>query len=379
MNIRTRSEIQPVPPNQKTKRRIKPFSKNRKIIQRHLSFPSSPPSPSVFDSDMNECQQLLQELKNIQAQKRATREAHQLHVRNEAHKVIVVMVINYRLRKRTRIEHERLHIIKLQSQARGFLCRVNYKRYRSARKLESIFRGIQARKDTHVLRRTKVGGALVIQCQWRCWMAYKIKSTLLPFPVRIKLYHNRRMAQIRLAKWWKSRRWELVHSTEYRKKVQRMKAKKKKRRGNYGARRRKNQKKKATQPSPPPIAKKVMVPTKTAAAATAATAAAVAPTQTIAAATTMATAARTATASPASPASPAASPASAVTKTPAATPPTIKDDGSWKFAPFPTDSELHVNHDRAIFQQNREAVGKILSKYDREVRAREECSGNAVV
>ena len=354
--------------------------------------------PELFADESIECQRLLEELAAIKAEERARERARRLQAEQEAMRVLNALAHCWRRKKFRKRYYKRKSVTRLQSKFRGNIARKKFVRNVMCRKIQAKHRGKMDRRRA-LAWKMKVSKAIItIQCAYRCRVAREVAKKIVPLHKRIELKHTRRMAVLIIQRWWVKRKWQLLHSDEFRKKVRRRK-RQYRRGGSYNIQ---------TRRSPTMISSKakkdeeLKIKNKAAAAAAAAEleavparAAAVVNTPLVTSPPRVAPFAEasqqispTSPTSPTSltstrnipetfsPSSPSFLPSSSFTSSTSSSQSStknvsLKSDPSWTFESFPQDFEKHINHDRAFFEQERIRVGKILQKYDAKVREKE--------
>jgi len=354
--------------------------------------------PELFADESIECQRLLEELAAIKAEERARERARRLQAEQEAMRVLNALAHCWRRKKFRHRYYKRKSVTRLQSKFRDNIARKKFVRNVMCRKIQAKHRGKMDRRRA-LAWKMKVSKAIItIQCAYRCRVAREVAKKIVPLHKRIELKHTRRMAVLIIQRWWVKRKWQLLHSDEFRKKVRRRK-RQYRRGGSYNIQ---------TRRSPTMISSKakkdeeLKIKNKAAAAAAAAEleavparAAAVVNTPLVTSPPRVAPFAEasqqispTSPTSPTSltstrnipetfsPSSPSFLPSSSFTSSTSSSQSStknvsLKSDPSWTFESFPQDFEKHINHDRAFFEQERIRVGKILQKYDAKVREKE--------
>jgi hypothetical protein len=354
----------------------------RAAVSRRKSKATFDRLPNLFVDETLECQRLLEELAAMKAEEIARVEARRLQLEYEAMQVLRILVRHWRKKKFRHRYYKRKSVTRLQSKFRGNLAKKKYLRNIMCRKIQARHRGKMHRRRALAWKIKVSESTITIQSFYRCAVARAVAKKKLPLLKRIELKHNRRMAALKIQKWWAKRRWQLLNSADFRKKVRRRK-KQSRRGGSYGSQTRRSPKM-STKPKAAAAAVSTPVSTPSNVASSAQASAVISPTSFALTRTMPATSdPAVSTSSPSSSLSSSSSPSP-----PQFVPPSLKisssksvcdsslsssssDKNEWKFSEFPTDFEKHINHDRALFERQRQHVSKILHMYDAKVRDRE--------
>ena len=179
--------------------------------------------PVLITKESSECQRLLEELAAKKAEERERERARRLQVEHDAMDVLNALAHCWRRKKFRKRYYKRKSVTRLQSKFRGNIARKKFVRNVMCRKIQARHRGKMDRRRALAWKMKVSKATITIQCAYRCRMAREVAKNIVPLHKRIELKHTRRMAILIIQQWWVKRKWQLLHSDEFRKKVRRRK------------------------------------------------------------------------------------------------------------------------------------------------------------